>query len=602
MKTHRLMTLAAVVVIVAALYFAQAVLFPVAMAIFLSFVLSPLVARLERLRIGRVPSVMVVSALAFATIGSVGWLVGRQAMDIVVHLPEYRSNLQSKLEVVREKVERPLNQANDAVHQIANGGTEAPAMEAPATKAPAPASNAFDLGSLSNGLGRVLSALATAGIVALLVILMLLQRGELRDRFVALVGGSGLVVMTQALDEGSQRLGRYLLAATAINALHGAAIGIGLALIGVPNALLWGILSAVLRFVPYLGPGIAGLLPIVFSFAISDGFTTPLLVVALFLLLEFVSNNVVEPLVLPDQIGVSSTALVISAVFWTWLWGIPGLVLATPLTVCIAVLGKHVPPMRFLSVILGDKSVLSPSLRLYQRLLVDDVENAWNLVSAELDAKKPIVGIYDSVVLPALCLAQQDRQDGVIDPASLVAIAQHARELVDEVDERRKVEQTTPRRDAMQVVCVPAGSELEDVACAMLADALREAGIEPIVVSQASPVGEALDRIDAERVRAVCISQLPPIAHNRLRYVCNRIAARFPDLPLAVGTWTVTNDPERTLARLRCGARIKFASTLIGMQEFVRGIDVGAGQVATTESIEPGVPTSATPMAPSIAL
>jgi predicted PurR-regulated permease PerM len=200
------------------------VLFPVALAIFLSFVLSPLVARLERLRIGRVPSVVVVSVLAFATIGSVGWLVGRQAMDIVVHMPEYRSNLQSKLEVVREKVARPLNQANDAVHQIADGGEETPA-----TKAPVPASNAFDLGSLSNGLGAILSALATAGVVALLVILMLAQRGELRDRFVALVGGSGLIVTTQALDEGSRRLGRYLLAVTAINALQGAAVGIGLA-------------------------------------------------------------------------------------------------------------------------------------------------------------------------------------------------------------------------------------------------------------------------------------------------------------------------------------------------------------------------------------
>ena len=597
MKTHRLLTLAAVVVIVAALYFAQAVLFPVALAIFLSFVLSPLVARLERLRIGRVPSVMVVSVLAFATIGSVGWLVGRQAMDIVTHLPEYRSNLQSKLKVVRDKVERPLNQATDAVQQIANGGTEAPA-----TKAPAPASNAFDFGSLSNGLGRVLSALATAGIVALLVILMLLQRGELRDRFVALVGGSGLVVTTQALDEGSRRLGRYLLAVSAINALHRAAIGIGLALIGVPNALLWGILSAVLRFIPFLGPTIAGLLPIVFSFAISDGFTTPLLVAGLFLVLELVSNNVVEPLVLPDQIGVSSTALVISAVFWTWLWGIPGLVLATPLTVCIAVLGKHVPPMRFLSVILGDKSVLSPSLRLYQRLLVDDVENAWNLVSAEIDAKKPIVGIYDSVVLPALCLAQQDARDGIIDPASLVMIAQHARELVDEVDERRKVEQATPRRDAPQVVCVPAGSELEDVACALLADALRETGLEPIVVAQESPVGEALDRIDATRVCAICISQLPPIAHTRLRYVCNRIVARFPDLPLVIGTWTVAIDADRMLARLRCGARIRLASTLVGMQELVGEIVASAKRSASPEGVDPGVTPSAKPLVSRVAL
>jgi hypothetical protein len=183
-----------------------------------------------------------------------------------------------------------------------------------------------------------------------------------------------------------------------------------------------------------------------------------------------------------------------------------------------------------------------------------------------------------------------------------VTIAQHARELVDEVDERRKVEQTTPRRDAMQVVCVPAGSELEDVACAMLADALREAGIEPIVVSQESPVGEALDRIDATRVGAVCISQLPPIAHDRLRYACNRIIARFPDLPLFVGTWTVTSDPDRMVARLRCGARIRFASTLVGMQELVRAIDASASRKATPEGIDPGVTPSAPPLATSAAL
>jgi predicted PurR-regulated permease PerM len=570
----RLVNLGSVIAAVAALYLAQVVLMPVAMAILLGFVLSPLVGRLERWRLGRVPSVLLVVLFAFCLIGLAGWFVGRQATDMVTRLPEFRSNLQSKFDLVREKLQGPLTRASGVIHEFEHGTAAPDRIDGGAPAVPTaheePVRKSL-LELVPSGLGSLLSVLGTGGLVVLLVILILLQRSDLRDRFIALAGGGGAVVTTQALDEGTHRLSRYLLLLSVVNGLHGTAVGLGLWLIGVPNSVLWGILSAVLRFIPYVGPWIAASLPILFAFAISDGFTLPLLAIGLFVVLELVSNNVVEPLVYPKYVGVSSTALLVSAVFWTWLWGIPGLVLATPLTLCIAVMGRHVPQMRYLSIILGDQPVLSPAPRLYQRLLVKDAEDAWNLVAADLKAGKSIVEIYDAVILPALCLAQQDQHDLVIDHATYVRITESMRYLIEEASDRKGAREPVPEQsDPLRVVCVPAGKEADHVACTMLCKALRSLGANAREAPNDALVGETLGEIETSRAEVVCVSQLPPLSYSHLRYVCKRLAERFADLPILVGTWTVNLDPATIEERIQCDGRVRFFGTLAEMQGHVR--------------------------------
>jgi predicted PurR-regulated permease PerM len=567
----RLLILAAVVIVVAALYLAQAVLVPVALAIFLSFVLSPLVARLERLRLGRVPAVMVVALLAFAAIGSIGWMVGRQAMDLATRLPEYRANLDARFATLRQ-----ASAAVRAIESSASGEAAAaepsPALSTPHAPPAAPAARAAEPGWTDVSLSPLLSLLGTASIVVLLVFIMLVQRGDLRDRFIALMGG-GVVVTTQALDEAGARLSRYLLALTLINASYGAVLGVALRLIGVPNGLLWGILAATLRFVPYVGPWVAAAFPILFAFAISDDLATPLLTCGLFVTLEVVTNLVVEPLVFSNRIGVSTTALVVGAVFWTWLWGAAGLLLATPLTVCVAVMGNHIPRMRFLSMILGDKSGLSASVRLYQRLHVGDAEDAWNLIAAERKEGRTVVEVYDSLLIPALCLAQQDRLDLVIDDAALVKVTERANELAEEIAERRDAADAAPLLVApLRVVCVAAGKESDGAASAMLVSLLRHAGFDASEAPHGMLGGTAPEEIATTHVGAVCVSQVPPLSFARLRYVCKRIAQRFPGTPILVGTWTMSLDPAKVHERLESDGRLQVAGSLAEMVQQIERI------------------------------
>jgi predicted PurR-regulated permease PerM len=580
----RLVYLAAVVVVVAALYLGQDVLVPIALAVFLSFILSPLVTRLERLKLGHIPSVLAVAVLTSAAIGFLGWVVGRQAIDIVDHLPEYRTQLQSKVELVRDKVQRPLKRASEVVSEL--GVTPPPAtgdaaLLPPPAPAPAPAPPP-SLTAMFPRIGSFLSVLGTAGIVIVLTILMMVQRADLRDRFIALAGGGGIVVTTQALDEGARRVSRYLLVLTMINLAHGTVIATGLWLIGVPNFLLWGLLAAILRFIPYLGACVAAGLPLLFSFATSEASWTPLAVLGLFAVVELVTAYAVEPTVLPNHVGVSSTALVISAVFWTWLWGLPGLALATPLTVCLAVLGEHVTQLRFLTVLLGDRPVLSPALRLYQRLLIDDPEDALNVIETETKEERSLVEITDGIVLPALCLAEQDHRDRVIDDAKLEKISQHMRDLLDELAPPRS-DPPPPTPSALRVVCVSGGAGADAVAISALVHVLRRAGVEASEVGRGALVSEELEQISARHATAVCVSQLPPLSFSRLRYVCKRVLERYPEMPILIGTWTVNLDATRARERIQCEGDIRFVPTLAEMETMVRGL----ASTARTTSTEP---------------
>src|SRR3990172_7330257 len=377
---------ASIAVVVAALYLAKGVLAPLTLAVLLSFLLSPVCDWLERHWLGRIPAVVVTAILGFAVLGTATWTAVVQMTELAPKIPEYQSNIQAKLHSVNAYAIAALSQVTRTAQDIGQNPPESELVEEPQGSDEWPysvrviASPANPLQLLGGAFGTVLEVLGSTGIVIVLVVFFLVRREDLRDRFIRLIGKGQVTVTTQMLEDAGTRVSRYLSMLFLINATFGAAVGIGLYLIGLPNALLWGILAAALRFIPYIGPRIAAAMPIGLSMAISTGWGVPLLTIGLFVVLEIFTNNVIEPWLYGTRTGVSPVAVLVAAVFWTWLWGVVGLLLATPLTVCLLVIGKHVPQLSFLDILLGNEPVFEPAKRVYQRLVAGDQEEAAELV------------------------------------------------------------------------------------------------------------------------------------------------------------------------------------------------------------------------------
>jgi hypothetical protein len=393
------------------------------------------------------------------------------------------------------------------------------------------------------------------------VIFMLLAREDLRDRVIRLIGQGRINVTTQAMDEAGRRVSKYLIAQCIVNGTYGLAIGLGLWIIGLtaghnhpsfPNWFLWGMLTALLRFIPYIGPWIGAAFPIALSLAVYQGWAVPASVIGMFLVVELISNNLMEPWLYGASTGVSTVAILVAAVFWTWLWDIPGLLLSTPLTVLIAVTGKYVPQLEFLSILLGDEPALEPKYRFYQRLLADDVEEADELL-AEYAEKKPLVEVYDTVVLPALGLAEADWHRDRLDHAKQQQIRQSIRDLVEEAGERpRKVDAATPPGGTVTpaaatpssnttalaevvqakpaptnegtpydrcVLCIPARDPADEVAALMLTQVLEHHGYCSEYVSVEKLASEYLEVVEKRQSQVVVISELPPAAVTLARYI-----------------------------------------------------------------------------------
>ncbi len=433
------------VLITAALYFGRDVLIPLALAILISFILAPLVTRLQAIRLGRVPAVLLVVILVFGAVGALGWTMGRQLVSFAETLPRYEQNIRAKTSLLRGGGTAALDQARKTVEHFredlgvapppgsgARAGGEKPraasAAPVPVTVVEPPES---PLTVLRTTLVPLLGPLGTAGLVFIFVIFMLIQREDLRDRLLRLLGQGRLNASTQALDEAAQRVSRYLLMQSLINGGTGIAVGLGLFFIGVPNALLWGLFAAVLRFIPYVGPWVAASLPTLISLAVFPGWEKPLLTLGLFLLIELISNNVVEPLVYGSETGISTLGILVSAVFWTWLWGPVGLLMATPLTVCLVVIGRYVPQLQFLDVLLGDQPPLPLEAQVYHRLLAMDSEEAGALVEGCVQEKN-VAELYDGVLIPALILAERDRHRGKLSPEREEFVASTVRDWIDD--------------------------------------------------------------------------------------------------------------------------------------------------------------------------
>jgi len=569
---------------VAVLYVTREVLIPLSVAILLAFCLAPAVSWFERRRFGRFLSIFLVVGVSLAAVGTITWVVEQQFVEFGSRLPNYRENIQKKLNRIRGASEGDLTAAAKAVEStLKSVATTNPSAHPKTTAAPPPVSNpvpvvvqepsdpwAFPLlvGQYS---GLVLSPLATMGLMLVFVIFILVNRRDLRDRILRLVGDARLHLTTQALDDAATRITHYLLMQSAVNAVYGVCVGIGLWTIGAfssegrfPNVLLWALLATLLRFLPYLGPWIAAALPILLSFVLFGNAGVFLAVVCLYVGLELVTSNILEPWLYGSSTGLSALAILASAVFWTWLWGPIGLLLSTPLTVCLVVLGKHVPQLQFLSVMLGDEQVLEPSVRTYQRLLSLDQEEAGELLH-KYRKEHGLQGVYEDVLIPALVMAEKDRFTKTLDPDREIFLCQSMRDLIDELGEAEKKQvPATPVTDdsTVTILCLPAHSEADEIVGLMLAQLLELQGQRAIAASQVSLAGEMLEKVQEQRAAVVCISALPPAAVSHSRYLCKRLKIKLQDLPIVVGLWTNKADSKTSLDRLGSDQRVRVAISL----------------------------------------
>jgi hypothetical protein len=406
----------------------------------------------------------------------------------------------------------------------------------------------------------VLRPLALTGLVLIFTIFILIKRFDLRHRLFRLAGLGRINIMTQALDDAAQRVSRYLLMQVLVNAGFGCLFGFGLYLIGVPNAALWGVVAGILRIVPYVGTLVAATLPIALCLAAFTSWVPPLLVFLLFAGLEMIIGNFVEPWLYGANTGISSLALLVAAIFWTILWGPAGLILSTPLTVCVVVLGRYVPQLSFLHTLLGDEVVLAPEARIYQRLLAMDQPEAHAIVAQFLKGK-PLVELYDSVLVPALSLVEQDRHKGAIDTAREEFLFLSINEMITELSEYRLAQDASAAEDAAappvpaqqigaRILCLPANDRADEVTAAMLAQLLEQAGHAALCLPVAhASLMEMLAMLEIKPSDVICISALPPYAFSPARTMCKLVRERFPELKIVIGVWGFSGDTEKAKAR-----------------------------------------------------
>lgn len=546
------------VLVLTVLYLARDVLIPIAAAILFTFVLAPMTRRLQRRGLGRVPSAALVVLVMLAAVGSVAWTVGGQLFDLAANVPQYKQNIKTKISTMRQSGGSMFSKVGEGVQEmqemLEGEKSNTPQPVKVSVVAPPPSL----LETLRSMVGPLLGPVMDTGIVVVFLLFMLIQREDLRDRLIRLLGQGRLSVTTQALDDAAKRVSAYLLAQVIINTGCGVIVALGLSVIGVPNALLWGLIAGVLRFIPYLGPWIALTMPLAVSFAVSPSWTMPLSVLGFFAVLELITNNVVEPMMYGQGTGLSEIAVIISAVFWTWMWGPVGLILATPLTVCLVVISRYVPQLEFLGVLLGDERALSPDANFYQRLLAMDQVEAAEVVDTYL-TDHTLIEAYENVVIPALTLAEEDRHQGSLSEEREQFIVQSVRELVDDLSERH-VEPKSMRIG--RVVCLPARDEADATAARMMAQLIEAHGPTATAVSHELLSGEMLDLIARERADVIVISAIPPYAVMYANYLVKRVRRRFPDTTVVVGLWGVSGATSAGYKRLATVSGDKMAVKL----------------------------------------
>ncbi len=474
--------LTAVVGVAAVLFVAQDVFVPLAIAMLITFALSPLVTALRRRGLPLLWTVLIVVALAFSLIAVFSFVVASQLAQLAQNLPIFQANIIHKVEGLKatggdhglaSRLSDMISAINTEIGAALPSGVDKP-MPVEVIQS----SNA--LAFLENLVIPLISPIATVGLVIVVVIFMLLEREDLRDRFIRLVGTNDLYRTTQVLEEAGGRVANYLLVQLLVNTIYAIPIGVGLYFIGIPNAVLWGMLTLVLRFVPYIGSALAAAFPLFLAFAVSPDWSAVLWTGALFASVELITSNVIEPWLYGSRTGVSPLAIIVAAIFWTFLWGPLGLILSTPLTVCLVVLGRHIPQFALFDILFGDEPVLAPHAKLYQRMLAGDAMEA-TFGATEALEELDVVDYHQTTMIPALLLAQDDSERGVLTPEQQDRLASVALEVVADLQAEMEAERDAPSETALpglglRVRVIGGRSALDDVAAAVLAQVLQTEG------------------------------------------------------------------------------------------------------------------------------
>lgn len=519
-----------VVFVTASIYWARDVLIPIALATLLTFLLNPVANVLQRWGLGRVVSVVVVVVLTFSLIAAAGWAVTQQVASLGNEIPKYADAIKEKVaRFRREGGGRFLGRVQSGVDDVV-GEIE---KSVPTREKPTPVVIHGDQKALLTRVTAWMEPLASVGLVALLVVFMLFERVEMRNRLIRLVGHGRLTLTTKALDEAAERISGYLLGQSLVNGGIGLAFGVGLYFIGIPYALLWGAVLAVLRFVPYVGVWLGVLPSILFSLATFDGWTKPLWIVALFVALELVISVGIEPVLYSNRAGVSKVALLVAVAVWTWLWGPMGLVLATPLTVCLLVLAKYVPEMEFLAILVGDAPALAPPVRYYQRLLAEDQHEASEIVEEFLKTH-PVEQVYDELLTPALVAAKRDLARDRLSEEGLDFVVRATSEIVRDLLPRDPADTEAER---LCVLGYPVRDRADELALGMLGQLVDQTRVELETASAAALTSEVVALVETVRPAVVCLALLPPGGLAQARYVLKRLRARYPDQKILVGRW-----------------------------------------------------------------
>ena len=609
-KVSTLLSVLMILIVVAVLFFAKEIFVPLALALLFSFLLAPLVRRFEMWRLPRVPAVLLAVALAFSVIGGVGFLVGTQLVDLTYKLPSYQINISHRItNLKRSDPNSPLSRANATLEalgkQIAgttpegsgvrpDGPTSENKERIRQVEVVKPATSLIEV--VQSVLGPAVGPLGTGAVVIVFVLFMLLKREDLRDRIIHLIGKGRLNVTTQALDEAAHKVTGYLTMQVIVNVCFGIPIGIGLSIIGVPNAFLWGLLAILLRFIPYVGAWIALGFPLLLSLAVTDKWGMPIEVLALFATIELVTSNVLEPWLYGAHTGLSPVAIMVATIFWTWLWGGVGLLLATPLTVCVAVLGKYIPSLSFLDALLGDEPTLTVNERYYQRLLAMDRREA-GVVAEEYQTGHTPVQVYSDLFVPALAAAEREEQTGALDERHQRFIFETTREMIEEIGSGHTANGGKPRlivdktRDKEEVeaeaaaalvagpmaplskypvLCLPAADEADEIAAVMLAQCLEKEGYKAESFSHKTLANEMVTQVAELNCQTVCISATPPHDTLHTRYLCKLLRSKFPHLHIVVGLWDAEQDEEKLTRRRERLAADKVVTTLADALEQIR--------------------------------
>ena len=618
-------TVGALVLAIAALYVGREIFVPLALAVLFSFLLAPLVSFLQGYRVPKIPAVVLVVSLAFALVFSFALLVAGQLTQVAQELPGYKSNIQTKIrdikvtgpnslfarvtglvedlgEEVAKPAEPPPSVQPGADARLGKGDSDEPV---PVTVEP-PALTPFQIAETV--IGPLIDPLVTTGIVIVFVIFILLQRKDLRDRLIRLASAGDLNRTTQAMEDAGARVAKYLLMQLVVNVSYGIPIGIGLWLIGTPYPAVWGMLAMVLRFIPYIGPVIGAVLPISLAFAVDPGWTMVLWTIALFIVLELISNNIIEPWLYGSKTGLSPLAIIVAAIFWTWLWGPVGLLLSTPLTVCLVVLGRHVPQFGFLDVLLGSEPVLTPEESLHQRLLASNPDEATENAEKYLE-DHDLEQFYSDVAVPALASLERDRANGALDEDRRQSVVESMFTLMDnlaEVDEAtlgkdadetpgeepavpvRKME-IVPEWQKQSVLCVGARSNLDDAAAAVLALLLERRGIGARRASWSDTRIANLASWDVTDVRIVCLLYLNENSLSHARYLIRRIKRRMPSVQILAAF--LSQAPETSSSTPIEVTKADLIAT--SLREVLDDVSTLAGRAADVVNDEDVVPVTA---------